>query len=100
MSVSFNIDQCLSNRTDKISISLFYDEKLDVEKEKKYLDQFSKKCKLSKRGCQVPCEIAGSNSDFHDGSMLFNRNVSYTTCFKFRQPTDEINAYCDITVDN
>ena len=30
--VSFNIDQCLSNRTNKITISLFYDEKLDLYK--------------------------------------------------------------------
>ena len=28
--VSFNIDQCLSKVTDKISISLYYDEKLDI----------------------------------------------------------------------
>ena len=33
--VSFNIDQCLSEWTDKISILLYYDEMLDVEKEKK-----------------------------------------------------------------
>lgn len=33
--VSFNIDQCLLNRTDKISNSLFYDKNLDIEKEKK-----------------------------------------------------------------
>ena len=33
--VSFNIDQCLLNKTGKISISPFYDEKLVVEKEKK-----------------------------------------------------------------
>ena len=30
--VSFNTDQCLSKMTDIISISLYYDEKLDVEK--------------------------------------------------------------------
>ena len=32
--VSFNIDQCYSKLTNKISILLYYDEKLDVEKEK------------------------------------------------------------------
>ena len=32
--VSFNIDQCLSQITDKISKSLYYDVELDVEKEK------------------------------------------------------------------
>ena len=30
--VSFNIDQCLSKLTDKISILLYYDEKLEKEK--------------------------------------------------------------------
>lgn len=33
--VIFNIDRCLPSRTDKIKISLFHDEKLDVEKKKK-----------------------------------------------------------------
>ena len=30
--VSFNIDQCLSKLTDKISILLYYDEKLNFKK--------------------------------------------------------------------
>ena len=47
--VTFNIDQCLLKTTDVISISLYYDEKLDVEKEKRLLDQFPRKCKLSER---------------------------------------------------
>ena len=54
---SFNIDQCLLSKTDKISVSLFYDEKLNVEKEKKQLYQFARKCKLSEHSWQVPCEI-------------------------------------------
>ena len=33
--VSFNIDQYLLSKTDRILISLFYDEKLNVEKRKK-----------------------------------------------------------------
>ena len=36
--VNFNIDQCLPKMTDKIYISLYYDEKLDVEKEKRYIN--------------------------------------------------------------
>ena len=32
--VSFNIDKCLSQMTDKISKSLYYDVELDAEKEK------------------------------------------------------------------
>ena len=63
--VSCNIDQCLSKLTDKISISPYYDEKLDVEKEKRQLHQFSRKCKLSERGWEVPCKIATYISDFH-----------------------------------
>ena len=97
--VNFNIDQCLLNRTDKISISLFYNEKLDVEKEKIQLDQFARKCKLGECGWQVTCEMTTKNSDFRYGIMLFNRNFTYTTCFEFRRPTDKINLYCDITVD-
>ena len=54
---SFNIDQCLLSKTDKIFVSLFYDEKLNVEKEKKQLYQFARKCKLSEHSWQVPCEI-------------------------------------------
>ena len=41
--VSFNIEQCLSDRTHEITISLFYDEKLGVEKEKKLLRSICKK---------------------------------------------------------
>ena len=81
--VSFNIEQCLSNRTHEITISLFYAEKLGVEKEKSYLDQFAKKCKLSERGWQVSCEIRTYISGFHYGSILFNRNFAYVTCFEF-----------------
>ena len=55
--VSFNIDQCLSEWTDKISMLLYYDEMLDVEKKKRQLDQFEIKSKLIECGWQVPCEI-------------------------------------------
>ena len=86
--VSFNIDQCLLSKTDKISILLIYDETLNVEEKKKQLDQIARKCKLCQQGLQVPCEITTYNSDFHYGSILFNRNFTYTTCFGFRRPTD------------
>ena len=94
-----NIDQCLSEMTDKISISPYYDEKLDVEKEKRQLDQFTRKCKLNKRGWQVPCEIATYISDFNYGSILFNCEFAYTTCFKFKQTdkTDETFVHWYIT---
>ena len=64
--VSFNIDQCLSKMTDKISISLYYDEKLEVEKEKGQLGQFARKYKLSEPGWQVPCKIATYISNFYN----------------------------------
>ena len=38
--VSFNIDQCPSRKGEKISVSLFYNEKLVIEN-KKALDQFA-----------------------------------------------------------
>ena len=81
--VTFNIDQCLFKMTDKISTSLYCDEELDVEKEKRQLDQFARKCKLSKRGWQVPCSIIICISDFNYGSILFNREFPYTTWFEF-----------------
>ena len=45
--ITFNINQYLPKMVEKISVSLYYDEKLDVEKEKRQLDQFARKCKLS-----------------------------------------------------
>ena len=78
--ISFNIDQCLSNMADKISKSLFYDEKLDVEKEKRQLDHFAIKCKLSEHGWQVPCEITIYIPNFDYRSILFNRTLVYSTC--------------------
>ena len=95
----FNIDQCLSKMTDKISIPLYYDEKLDVKKEKRQLDQFSRRCKLSERGWQVLCEIATYIFDFNYSSILFNREFAYTTCFKFGRQTNETFVHWDITVD-
>ena len=63
--VSFNIDQCYSKLTNKISILLYCNEQLDVEKEKKELDQFAIKCKLSERGWQVHSKTRTFISDFH-----------------------------------
>ena len=40
----------MSSKTDEISIFLFYDEKLVIEKEKKTLDQYARKCKLDRYG--------------------------------------------------
>ena len=97
--VSFNIDQCLSKLTDKISILLYYDVKLDVEKEKRQLNQFARKCKLSEGGWEVPCKITTYISDFHYGSILCNRTFAYTMYFKFRRTTNRTILYCDITDD-
>ena len=48
--VSFNIDWCQSILNGKITISLYYNNKLDVENENSRLNKFAVKCKLSERG--------------------------------------------------
>ena len=80
--VSLNINQCLSSETSKVTISLFYDGK------------FSKKCKLEKRGWQLPCEIATYLSDVHYSSILFNREFAYATSFKFDDDWLTRSIYC------
>ena len=74
--VSFNINQCLSSKTDKISSSLFYDEKLVNEKEKQTLDQFARKCKLDRHSWQLPGEIIANGSIFNYSEILFNKNAN------------------------
>ena len=80
-------------------MSLFYDEELNFEKETKQLDQFARKCRLSEHAWQVQCEIITYNLDFHYGSIHFNRYFTYTTCFKFRQPTGATFVFSEITDD-
>ena len=87
--VSFNIDRCQSILNDKITISLYYNNKLDVENEKRRLDRFVTKCKLNERGWQIPCEIATYVSNFDYGSVLFNQEFVYITTFEYRRPIDE-----------
>ena len=94
--VSFNIDRCQSILNDKITISLYYNNKLDVENEKSRLDKFAVKCKLNERGWQIPCEIATYVSDFHYGSVLFNREFAYITTFEYGRPIDKTFACCDL----
>ena len=48
--VSFSIDRCQSILNDKITISFYYINKLDVENEKSRLDKFVVKCKFNERG--------------------------------------------------
>ena len=69
-------------------MSLYYDEKLDVEKEKRNF-------KLSEHSWQVSCKITTHISDFNYGSILFNSEFMYTTCFEFRRSTDKTFLYCD-----
>ena len=64
MFVSFNIDRSQSVLNDKITISIYYNDKLDVENEKSKLDKFAIKCKLNERGWQITCENATYVSDF------------------------------------
>ena len=72
---------------------------LDAEKEKRQLDQLIIKCILSEPSWQVLCEIMTYISDFHYGSILFNRNFAQTSCLEFRRPTDKAFVYCDIPDD-
>ena len=87
--LSFNIDRCQSILNDKITISLYYNNKLDVENEKRRLDRFATKCKLNERGWQIPCEIATYVSNFDYRSVLFNQEFVYITAFEYRRPIDE-----------
>ena len=91
--LSFNIDCCLSILSDKITISLYYDDvSLDVQNEKSRLDKSAAKCKLSKQGLKVLCEIVTYRSIFYPGSVLFDRDFIYVTAFEFRQPVNVDDA--------
>ena len=92
--VSFNTDRWQSILNDKINISLCYNNKLDIENEKSRLDKFTVKSKLNKRGWQVRCEIAIYSSDFHYGSILFNREFAYITTSDYRRPIDNKTFVC------
>ena len=94
--MSFNIDRSQSILNDKITISIYYNDKLDVENEKSKLDKFAIKCKLNERGWQITCENATYVSDFDAfGSVLFNRKFAYITTFKYRRLIDETFTFCD-----
>ena len=75
MFVSFNIDRCQSILNDKITISLYCNDKLDVENEKDILDKFAVKCKLNKQGWQILCEIATYISKFHYARIISTDNL-------------------------
>lgn len=57
MFVSFNIDRCPHILDDKITMSLYYNNKLDVEDEKSRLDKFAAKCNLNERSWRTPCKL-------------------------------------------
>lgn len=63
--VRFNIDRCQSVLNNKMTISLYYNNKLDVENENSRLDKFTVKCNVNERGWQTPCEIVTYVSDIH-----------------------------------
>lgn len=60
--VSFNIAHCLPSKTDKISISLFYNKKLVIEKEKRTLGQ------------KLHCEILTNGSNGTKVKYISKRN--------------------------
>ena len=88
--VSFNIDWCQSIMNDKITISLYYNDNLDVENEKSKLDKFAVKCKFNEWGWRIPCEIFAYVSDFHHRRILFNQEFACIITFEFKQPIDKI----------
>ena len=73
--VRFNIDRCESILNNKMTISLYYNNKLDVENEKSRLDKFIVKCNVNERGWQTPCEIATYVSDIHMGPFFSAENL-------------------------
>ena len=74
--MSFKIDRCQSILNNKITISLFYNSKVDVENEERRLDKFAVRYKLNERGWQILCEIFIYVSDFHYDSILFNQEFA------------------------
>ena len=65
-------------------------------KMKSRLDRFAVNCKLNKQGWQIPCEIATYVSNFHYGSVFFNREFAYITTFEYRRPVEKTFACCDL----
>ena len=94
MNVVFNIE------TYKIIVSLFYDEKIDIEKEKGFLDQFARKSKICKRGWQSTGQITSHQLEFNYSDILLDREFRYVTSFEFkRRPTDETVLHNEVTID-
>ena len=63
---------------------------------KSRLDRFAVNCKLNKQGWRIPCEIAAYVSNFHYGSVFFNREFAYITTFEYRRPIEKTFACCDL----
>ena len=87
---------CQSILNDKITISLYHNDKLDVENENSRFNKFAVKCKLNERGWQTPCEIATYVSDFHNRSILFNQEFAYITTFEYRRLIDKTFGCCNL----
>ena len=73
--VRFNIDRCQSILNNKMTISLYYNNKLDVENENSRLDKFTVKCNVNERGWQTPCKISTYVSDIHMGPFFSAGNL-------------------------
>ena len=70
--------------TYKITVSLFYDEIIDIEKEKGFLDQFARKCKICKRGWQSTGPITLHQSEYNYSNVLLDQEYRYVTSFEFQ----------------
>ena len=75
--VSLNMDRCQSILNDTVTISLYFNDKLDVENEKDKVDKLAVKYKVNKCGWQILCKITTYISNFHYGSILFNQEFAY-----------------------
>ena len=86
--------------TYKIIVSLFYDEIIDIEKEKGFLDQFARKCKICKRGWQSTGQITLYQLEYNYSNVLLDQDYRYVTSFEFKwRPIDETVLHNEVTID-
>ena len=75
--VVFNIDDL------QIVVSLYYDQELDLEIEKRNLDLFARKSKICKSGWKLVCQIVVRNLQFNYSDVLFKFLPLFSNFLKF-----------------
>ena len=98
---SFNEENVVFNiETYKVIVSLFYDEKIEIEEEKGFLDQFARKRKICKWGWQSTSQITSYQSEFNYSNALLDQEFTYVTSFEFKRwMTDKIVLHNEVTID-